>query len=457
MVWIEKVHGKIPVALTIAGSDSGGGAGIQADLKTFAAIGIHGTSAITSITAQNTLDVLGVQDVDPEIIVKQIRAVVEDIGVDAAKTGMLHTSQIIDAVVDEVSTYDFPLVVDPVMIAKSGAHLLKEEAMDALTKKLLPRARVVTPNRFEAEKLAGMEICSVEEAKRAAKRISAYGPKAVVVKGGHLPGIKDSTDVVYYNEEFKIYRSSILQTKNSHGTGCSFAAAIAGYLAKGLKPLKAVERAKALVHRAIKHGLAVGNGHGPVNPLAELYVESERYSMIVELEKALKYLNSNPKVHEFVPEVRMNLVYALPDAMEIGEVASFPGRITFNGESLTVTSRPRFGASKHTAKTTLTLMKRFPHLRSALNLKYDQTLVETAKKIGLRVTSYDRKLEPEEVKRLEGESIPWGVEIALEKIGVEPDLIYHLGDVGKEPMITVIGRRPIEVANKTLEIIMGKP
>lgn len=265
----------VPVALTIAGSDSGGGAGIQADLKSFAAVKVHGTSAITSITAQNTHEVRASQDIRSEIVKKQVEAVTEDIGVDAAKTGMLHTTKIIRAVSDVVENYDFPLVVDPVMIAKSGATLLKENAIGSLRDHLLPKATVITPNRFEAEKLADMNIKTPEEAKEAAKKLSKLGCPAVVVKGGHMTSKDKATDILYYQGEFKVFTRQRLEKTTDHGTGCSFSATIAGYLAKGLPIPQAVEKAKDLVWYAIKYGFPLGKGHGPVNPLARLYEKED--------------------------------------------------------------------------------------------------------------------------------------------------------------------------------------
>ncbi|MDH5783856.1 MAG: bifunctional hydroxymethylpyrimidine kinase/phosphomethylpyrimidine kinase, partial [Candidatus Bathyarchaeota archaeon] len=285
MFGIERVKGKIPVAITIAGSDSGGGAGIQADLKTFAAIGVHGTTAITSITAQNTQAVKAVVDLDAEIIKKQIQAVAEDIGIDAGKTGMLHTERIIKAVASEVSKHQFPLVVDPVMVAKSGAPLLKSEAMDSLKKHLLPRATVVTPNKFEAEKLANRTIENLEDAKTAAEEISEMGPKAVVVKGGHL-NLQYATDVLYYKGRYKIFETPWLDVKTTHGTGCSFSAAIAAELAKGKDVPLAVKNAKKFITLAIRFGLNVGKGHGPVNPLASLYQEASRYHVLKNVKEA---------------------------------------------------------------------------------------------------------------------------------------------------------------------------
>ena len=452
MVWINRIDGRIPVALTIAGSDSGGGAGIQADLKTFSAIGVHGTTAITAITAQNSTGVYGVQGIDPELVRLQIKVVANDMGVDAAKTGMLYTSDIIEVVADETRKLGFPLVVDPVMIAKSGAPLLKEGAVRILMEKLIPISTVITPNRFEAEKISGFKIRTIEDAKKAAKEIAKLGPKAVVVKGGHLEGEK-SIDILYFNEEFEVLEMPRIETKNTHGTGCSFSAAIAGFLAKGLAIPEAIKRAKEVVFQAIKYGLPVGKGFGSVNPLALVYRESEKYAVLRDLLSAFKLLNSNEKIYKLIPEVRMNLVYALPQASSIEEVAGFPGRITFDGEKLAFVSCPKFGGSRHLARAVLAMMKHDESMRSAINIKYDPKLIEMAKKAGLKVSVFDRSREPKEVKMAEGRSLPWGVREAIRSLGKMPDLIYDLGDVGKEPMIRLFGRNPVEVVEKLFRLL----
>lgn len=272
---------QIRIALTIAGSDSGGGAGIQADLKTFAATGVHGTSAITSITAQNTTEVRMTQDVDSKVVNAQIEAVLEDIGVDAAKTGMLHTKKIIDTVSQSLRLYEFPLVVDPVMVAKSGATLLREAAIGALRQKLIPKATVLTPNRLEAEKLLGKRITTLGEAKKSAKELTNLGCHSVVVKGGHIGSENVATDVLYSHDGgFQLFEQPRLKRKTDHGTGCSFSAAIAAYLAKGLSIADAVKKAKDLVWNAIKYGLPVGEGHGPVNPLALLYKKAKHTDLL---------------------------------------------------------------------------------------------------------------------------------------------------------------------------------
>jgi hydroxymethylpyrimidine kinase/phosphomethylpyrimidine kinase len=255
----------MPIALTIAGSDSGGGAGIQADLKTFAALGVYGTSAITAITAQNTIGVTAVQTLSADLVTAQIEAVAGDMKIDVVKTGMLGNSAIVEAVAAAIASLDLPsVVVDPVMIAKSGDRLFDQEALAALRSELLPRARLVTPNVPEAEVLADMKIATPDEVREAARRIQKLGPGAVVVKGGHLPG-DEAIDLLFDGRTFTEFRAPRIDTRNTHGTGCTFASAIAAYLALGQSLPEAVRLAKDYVTGAIRHGLPIGNGHGPLN------------------------------------------------------------------------------------------------------------------------------------------------------------------------------------------------
>lgn len=263
----------IPRVLTIAGSDSGGGAGIQADLKTFTVLGVYGMSAVTAVTAQNTLGVHAVHNLAPDLVGAQIDAVVNDIGVDALKTGMLSTPDLVRIVGQKVAQYRLEkLVVDPVMAAKGGTVLLDAEGRAMLRDVLLPLAMVVTPNVPEAEILAEMEIRSVTEMKEAAKRIARLGARTVVVKGGHLApsGVLTSqtVDIFYDGTGFTELWGPRFQTKNTHGTGCTFSAAIAAELAKGARIDSAVRKAKEFISAGIEHSLELGSGHGPTNPWA---------------------------------------------------------------------------------------------------------------------------------------------------------------------------------------------
>ena len=262
---------KIPVALTIAGSDSGGGAGIQADLKTFAALGVHGTSAITAITAQNTIGVTGILELPTSLIRQQIDAVVDDIGVQAAKTGMLSSPEIIEAVAVAIEQHRIEqLVVDPVMVAKGGAKLLRDEAVAALRGRLVPLAAVLTPNLPEASVLLGRPIATLDERREAARDLVAMGARAAVVKGGHADG--DVTDVFFDGTRLVELEGTRIATPNTHGSGCAFSAAITAFLARGADPLDAVREAKAFITGAIAGALEIGHGHGPVNPVFGLRI-----------------------------------------------------------------------------------------------------------------------------------------------------------------------------------------
>jgi hydroxymethylpyrimidine/phosphomethylpyrimidine kinase len=250
-------------AMTIAGSDSGGGAGIQADLKTFQALGVYGTSAITAITAQNTLGVRSVHEIPTAMIADQIDAVLEDIGADAAKTGMLSSAEVIAIVADRIRHWRLErLVVDPVMVAKSGDRLLREDAVQALISELLPLALVLTPNLPEAEVLVGRPLQTEEEIRQAAREIVEMGPRSVVMKGGHRQG--DAIDLLFDGHTFHTFTAERFATLNTHGTGCTFSAAIAAGLAGRMDVVEAVGAAKRYVTEAIRHARPLGGGHGPV-------------------------------------------------------------------------------------------------------------------------------------------------------------------------------------------------
>jgi hydroxymethylpyrimidine/phosphomethylpyrimidine kinase len=255
-----------PRALTVAGSDSGGGAGIQADLKTFHELGVYGMTVLTALTAQNTVGVHAVHEVPPAFVRAQLDAVASDIGVDAAKTGMLANAEICEAVAEGVSAHRIDrLVVDPVCASKHGDPLLREDAVDVLRERILPLAEVVTPNIGEVRLLTGIEVRGVEDLRAAAEAVKALGPRWVLVKGGHLEDNPDAVDLLFDGEREIVVSSERLTTKDTHGTGCTLAAAIAAQLAKGDSTEDAVRAAKTFVTGAIRHGLRLGSGIGPVD------------------------------------------------------------------------------------------------------------------------------------------------------------------------------------------------
>ncbi len=255
----------VPRVLTIAGSDSGGGAGIQADLKTFTALGVYGMSAITALTAQNTVGVTGIHDVPAEFVAEQIDVVYRDIGVDAVKTGMLSNAEIIEAVADRLALYPIRhIVIDPVMVATSGDPLLRDSARDALRSGLLPLATIVTPNIPETEILSGMAIHGIDDLRRAARALYELGPQYVLIKGGHLEG-PEAIDYLFDGSRFQTFTMPRIQTTSTHGTGCTYASAIAAYLARGFEIAEAVRLAKRYLTRAIQRAKPIGHGHGPVH------------------------------------------------------------------------------------------------------------------------------------------------------------------------------------------------
>ena len=256
--------------LTIAGSDCSGGAGIQADLKTFAAHGVYGMSVIVSVVAENTVQALGTEDISPEMIGKQIDAVFTDIGADAVKIGMLSQAPCMEAVAEKLEEYrPQHIVIDPVMVAKSGCALMRPEAMATMVARILPFADLLTPNIPEAERITGMKIASLDDIENAAVKIAALGPGAVLVKGGHAAG--DAVDVLFDGHEFRHYRAERIPTQNTHGTGCTYSSAIAADLALGLPLADAVAHAKDYVTTAILHSLAIGKGCGPTHHFYDLY------------------------------------------------------------------------------------------------------------------------------------------------------------------------------------------
>jgi len=439
-------------ALTIAGSDSGGGAGIQADLKTFSAFNVHGMSAITSVTAQNTLDIRAIFYLPSPMVKKQIECIIEDIGVDSAKTGMLGNEKIIKAVASTISKAfkkkEFPVVVDPVMVAKSGVYLLQESAVDAFIKHIIPLAYIITPNKYEAEKLTGIKIKGKEDVKKCAKEIKKLGAHAVIIKGGHIG--ENATDILFHKGKFTEYEGRRLRGC-THGTGCSFSAAITANLAKGYNIEESIKIAKKFISTAIKYGVKIGHGHCPVNPISWIAIEAEKWKVYEELKMAVnKLLNDN--IIDLIPEVGMNFAYALPYpyAKEMKDVASVEGRIVRAGEKARG-GEIKFGSSRHLAKAILKAMEHNREMRAVMNIRYDKNILKKAKEI-FNISFYNRQQEPAKIKKQEGATIPWGIEQAIKRVGKVPDIIYHEGDIGKEPMILILGKNPEDVLKKLTKL-----
>ncbi|MEW6443034.1 MAG: bifunctional hydroxymethylpyrimidine kinase/phosphomethylpyrimidine kinase [bacterium] len=439
--------------LTVAGSDSGGGAGIQADLKTITVLGGFGMSAITALTAQNTREVTGVHAVPPEFVLRQIEAVASDIGVDAAKTGMLANREIVEVVAEAVRRFAIrPLVVDPVLVSKGGHSLLSEDARESLVRLLFPCADLVTPNLPEAELLSGRSVESEDRRRDAARALAGLGAKAVLLKGGHGQG-SEAADLLFDGTGFTVFSAPRIDTANTHGTGCTYSAAIATFLARDTDLAKAIEKAKAFITGAIRFSLAIGGGHGPTNPYSAAFRDAERYQVLALLEKVGREVQKHTALGRLAPEVQSNLGFALPLAASPDEVAAFPGRLVRLPEGLAPVRAPAFGASRHIASVILAAMRIHPELRSAMNIRFSEEVLARAGGHGFRIAFFDRAREPEEVKRREGSTLEWGTLQALREAPSRPDLICDRGEAGKEPMIRLLGTDPEDVFRKLVLLV----
>jgi len=450
--------------LTVGGSDSSAGAGIQADLKTFAALGVSPAVAITAVTAQNAFGVEAIYEVPASVVEAQLRAVLAEGEVAFAKTGMLFSPEIVGVVADFFSSHGIKFVLDPVSRAGSGVSLLKRDAFKALVKRLLPLSAVVTPNVSEAEAISGVKIETVEDAREAALKIAAKGAKAVVVKGGHLRSeiaSGRSTDIIYIAEkdEFAVFEGDFLPLKRAHGAGCTFSAALAVALAKGLALKEAVAFAKKFVRDALKFCVSVtdtageGRSVSVVNPAGAVRKNAERFYVLENLKEALRRLAAMKDFRKLIPEVGANLGMATEDAESEVDVAAVDGRITRTKHGFRV-GRIEFGASSHIARAILTMMRFNRAVRSAINIKYSPEIVEICERL-FSVASFEREREPNASE--EGKTMEWGIgsaiQNALKERGSIPDVIFDCGAVGKEPMLRIFGRDTVEVVEKVSRIL----
>jgi hydroxymethylpyrimidine/phosphomethylpyrimidine kinase len=441
----------LKIALSIAGSDSGAGAGIQSDLKTFSALGVYGCTAVTAITAQNTQEVSSIFKIRPEIIRKQIQSIMTDIPPDSIKIGMVYSKQVIRSVYQLLEEYKNPIVVDPILTAGSGAKLLLDNAFEFFISKLIPISTLITPNLMEAEKLTGIKIKSKSNAIEAAKIIKKFGAKNVIIKGGQYS--KKSVIDILLTSDGKLTKISNprINVKETHGSGCNFSSAATAFLARGFPINDASKLANQYVHNALKNTLRLGKGLIVTNPLSKIYDDANRYNTLQELQNVIDEIHTLDNFGRLIPETQSNIVFALPDAKDVSNVAGVKGRIIKICDMARSTSIVEFGASKHVASAVLAYMTIDCTIKSALNIKYDEKLLYACRSL-FKISDYDRSKEPENIKKKEGMTIFWGIKNALMK-NPKAEVIYHKGDIGKEPMIIIFGRDPNEVINKIKKIL----
>ncbi len=432
-----------PVTLTIAGSDSGGGAGIQADLKTMAACGTFGTSVVTAVTAQNTRGVESSFVLPATEIENQLQAVRSDFDVAAVKTGMLATAEVIELVTDYARSFDCPLVVDPVMVAASGDRLLAEAATEAY-EDLIAHATLVTPNADEAAVLTGVDPENERDAREAGERLLELGCEAALVTGGHLP-TDDVRDVLVTGERTHTLSHPRIDTAATHGSGCTLSSAITARLgtAGSSDPddaalLTAVEASTALLERAIRYHHDAGNA-GAVHHTVALRERAARQPVQEEIEALVGSLTEQ-NVRSLVPEVGMNVVGATPYAETTGEIAAVEGRITKTIDGMEPNRGVRFGASSHMARFLLSLREHDPDVRFGVNCRFGDDTDDALDALPWPVGEYDRSKEP--TADVDGSTMGWGARQAFESVDGTPTAVVDRGAHGKEPIVKLIAPDP---------------
>jgi hydroxymethylpyrimidine/phosphomethylpyrimidine kinase len=444
----------LKVALSIAGSDSGAGAGIQADLKTFTSLGVYGCTAITAVTAQNTQEVSSVFEVTPECITEQIRSVILDMPPDAIKIGMVYNKPNIETIRRVLKGSRVPVVLDPILSAGTGGKLLLPEAFESFKADLIPLSTIITPNRIEAQKITGIQIISRSDIARAARKIKNLGAKNVIIKGNHFEK-KQVADILLTSEGRLIEISnSKLSSEEMHGTGCNFSAAITAFLARNFSIIDAFKLANKYVRDSLQNALKIGKGLLVSNPASSMYDYASRYVVLKGLQWAIEDIETSDNFGILLPETQSNIAFALPDARELDHIAAIKGRIIKIGDTArSASSMVEFGASKHVGSALLAYMTVNRLVRSAMNIKYDEKIRKITKAV-FKVSNYDRSKEPRHILKKEGMSIFWGIKYALAK-NPEAEIIYHEGAIGKEPMCIIFASNPAEVVNK-IRIILKR-
>jgi len=444
----------LKVALSIAGSDSGAGAGIQADLKTFTSLGVYGCTAITAVTAQNTQEVSSVFEVTPECITEQIRSVILDMPPDAIKIGMVYNKPNIETIRRVLKGSKVPVVLDPILSAGTGGKLLLPEAFESFKADLIPLSTIITPNRIEAQKITGIQIISRSDIARAARKIKNLGAKNVIIKGNHFEK-KQVADILLTSDGRLIEVSnSKLSSEEMHGTGCNFSAAITAFLARNFSIIDAFKLANKYVRDSLQNALKIGKGLLVSNPASSMYDYASRYVVLKGLQWAIEDIETSDNFGILLPETQSNIAFALPDARELDHIAAIKGRIIKIGDTArSASSMVEFGASKHVGSALLAYMTVNRLVRSAMNIKYDEKIRKITKAF-FKVSNYDRSKEPRHILKKEGMSIFWGIKYALAK-NPEAEIIYHEGAIGKEPMCIIFASNPAEVVNK-IRIILKR-
>ena len=421
--------------LSIGGSDTSSGAGIQSDIKMFSNNGFYPFTVITAITSQNTKKITSIEPVSRRSLESQIESVLSDFQIDAVKIGMVYNSQNIKIIHSKLKNSKFPIVVDPIIKSTTGRLLLKRNALPDYRKMIIPLADVITPNRYESKVLTGFT-----DAKKAAKKLQTMGAKNVIITGFTESNNKISDFILEPNNQYKISGKKI-QIIN-HGSGCDYSASMTQSLAKGLTISKSVRIAKKFVYQSIKNSINIGKGINITHQ--EILKDAKNLLYAIDELKQIK------NIHKVIPECQTNFVLAKTNPKTINDVLGISGRLVKAGKEIITAGELAYGGSQHVASAVIQINKKFPEILSCINIKYNTKIISKAKKLGFVVLSYDRTKEPTKVKRQENSSIIWGMSSILKTKC--PDLVYHKGDFGKEAMILIFGQTPNDVIKKVSKL-----
>ena len=425
--------------LSVGGSDPSSGAGIQSDIKTFSNYNVYGFTVVTAITSQNTRKVISIEPVSAKSLRTQLDSIFSDFHVDAIKIGMVYNSQIIKIIHSKLKNIKVPIVIDPIIKSTTGAILLKKNALRDYKKMIIPLADVITPNKYEAKVLSG-----IPNTNKSAKKIQSMGAKCVIITGATSSNSQISDFVLEENKEYVILGKKI--PIRNHGSGCNYSASIAVSLAKGNTIRYAVKAAKDYVYQSIKNSKNIGKG---------VHITHKNTSNgMRKLSDSINHFKQIKNIYKVIPECQTNFVFAKKNPKTIKDVLGISGRLVKSGKEVIIAGEIVYGGSQHVGTAVIKVNKKFPEIRSCLNIKYNTKIISKAKKSGFIVLSYDRSKEPKKSKQKENSSIAWGITSSLKT--KSPDIIYHKGDIGKEPMILIFGRSPHDVIRKVSKMRLSQ-
>lgn len=425
--------------LTIGGADPSSGAGIQSDIKTFSSFDSNCFTVITAITSQNTKNFSNVEPVSAKMVANQIDSVLSDSEINAIKISMVYDKDIIKVIHSKLKKFKGPIILDPVLRSTTGGILLPKTALVDFKKFLIPLCTVITPNVGEAEVLSTMKIKSKNDALKSSKKIKKFGAKHVIITGNEFKKNIITDFVLENSKHYTLQGKKIFCT--NHGSGCVHSSLLTFAMASG-KNLKASAMfAKKFSYNAIKNSEKLGKGI----PISKIKIKDDIRN---QLNQGINDFVKINKIHSLIPECQTNFVFGKKAPQKLGDILGISGRIVKSGTQILVAGRLEYGGSKHVASAILQISKKFPQIRSALNLKFEPRIIQIYRKKGLEISSYNRAKEPKKTKRGENSSILWGIKTAINFQEKPPDLIYHRGDIGKEPMILIFGRNPKEVVEK---------